>query len=114
MDFLRCQPVKILPRQGAQFVPASGVTLQLTQAFVGFFNRAAAFSDALYGGGSADPHLAYTLKPLPTEGISNLNQVFRIDGQTLTYTGGNAPAKPFVWPGVPQQAVATVKLAGRT
>ena len=105
--------VKILPRQGSQFTPAAGGTLQLTPAFVGFFNRAAGFSDALYGGGSADPHLAYTLKPLPTEGISNLNQVFRIDGQTLTYTGGNAPAKPFVWPGVPPQAVATVKLGGQ-
>jgi type VI protein secretion system component VasK len=42
-----------------------------------------------------------------------LNQVFRIDGQTLTYTGGIAPAKPFVWPGVPPQAVATVKLGGQ-
>ena len=56
----------------------------MTQAFTGFFNRAAAFSDALYAGNSADPHLNYTLKPLPSEGIKNLSVSFRIDGQTLT------------------------------
>ncbi len=105
---------KLLARQGTQFTANSGGTLQLTSAFVGFFNRAAAFSDGLYPGGVGEPRLAYTLKPVPTEGIPNLNQVFQIDGQTLAYTGGNAQARQFVWPGpAAHQAVATVKLGGQ-
>jgi type VI secretion system protein ImpL len=102
---------KLLQKQGAQYVPSSSATIPLTPAFVGFFNRAAAFSDAIYAGGSADPHLNYSLKPLPTEGIRDMS--FRIDGQTLTYNSGSAAAKPFVWPGAAHEAVASVKLGGQ-
>src|SRR5579864_3823532 len=101
---------KLLQKQGAQYVAVSSGTMSLTPAFVSFFNRVAAFSDAVYAGGSADPHLNYTLKPLPTEGIHNLSLTFRIDGQTLAYTGGVAMAKQFVWPGAAHEAIASVKL----
>jgi type VI protein secretion system component VasK len=36
-----------------------------------------------------------------------------MDGQTLTYSGGAAQPKPFVWPGAAHEAVATVKLGGQ-
>ncbi|HKX00304.1 MAG TPA: ImcF-related family protein [Bryobacteraceae bacterium] len=104
---------KMLPKQGSQYVAAPSGTISLTPGFVGFFNRVAAFADALYAGGSADPHLNYTLKPLPSEGIQNLSLMFRIDGQTLAYTGGVAMAKQFVWPGASHEAVASVKLGGQ-
>lgn len=104
---------KLMQKQGAQYVAVPSGTMSLTPAFVSFFNRTAAFADALYAGGSADPHLNYTLKPLPSEGLHNLNIALRIDGQTLTYSGGVAPAKPFVWPGAAHEAVATVKFGGQ-
>jgi type VI secretion system protein ImpL len=104
---------KLLQKQGAQYAPVPLGTMTVTPAFVGFFNRAAAFSDGLYAGNSADPHLNYTLKPLPSEGIKNLNIALRIDGQTLAYSGGVALAKQFVWPGAAHEAVATVKLGGQ-
>jgi type VI secretion system protein ImpL len=104
---------KLLQKQGTQYVPVQSGSMSVTQAFTGFFNRAAAFSDALYAGNSAEPHLNYTLKPLPSEGIKNLSVSFRIDGQTLAYTGGVALAKQFAWPGPAHEAVATVKLGNQ-
>lgn len=104
---------KLLQKQGGQYVPVSSGSMTITAAFTGFFNRAAAFSDALYAGNSADPHLTYTLKPLPSEGIKNLNIALRIDGQTLAYSGGVALAKQFAWPGTTHEAVATVKFGGQ-
>ena len=104
---------KFLQKQGAQYVPVQSGSMSVTPAFTSFFNRAAAFSDALYAGNSADPHLSYTLKPLPSEGIKNLNIALRIDGQTLAYSGGVALAKQFAWPGASHEAVATVKFGGQ-
>ena len=104
---------KVLPRQGSAYVanPTSGVNLN--QAFVSFFNQAAAFSDLLYAGNTPDPHFGYTLKPLPTEGISigiNLD----IDGQTLTYSGGgNAMPQQFMWRAAgPHEFKSTLKIEG--
>jgi type VI secretion system protein ImpL len=99
---------KLLPKQGAQYVAAPQGTMSLTGPFVSFFNRAAGFSDALYAGGSADPHFNYTLKPLPSDGIQNLT--LSIDGQTLTSSASGGIPKPFAWPGGgPHEARASVK-----
>jgi type VI protein secretion system component VasK len=84
--------------------------MALTQAFVNFFNQAAAFSEFLYAGGSPDPRISYTLKPLPPEGVQVGRQ---IDGQTLSYSGGPPAAKQFVWQGSgTHEAKATVKFGG--
>lgn len=102
---------KLLPKQGSQYVatPAGGVSLN--PAFASFFNQAASFSDFLYAGGAQDPHIAYTLKPVPAEGIQTLG--LALDGQTLTYSGGDAPGKQFVWQGSGAHAAkATVKFGG--
>ena len=104
---------KLLQKQGPQYVAVPSGTTSATPAFAAFFNRAAAFSDALYSGGAADPHLSYGLKPLPAEGMQNLSMSFRIDGQALTYSGGNAPLKQFVWPGAAHEAMAMVKFGGQ-
>jgi type VI secretion system protein ImpL len=91
---------KVLVRQGSTYAPNPSGGLMLNPAFVSFFNQAAAFSDMLYAGNTPDPHFGYTLKPLPTEGISigiNLD----IDGQTLNYSGGgNAMPQQFMWRGM--------------
>jgi type VI secretion system protein ImpL len=102
---------KLLPKQGPTYLssPAGGVTL--TPGFVDFFNRAAAFSTALYSG-SADPHLTYSLRPAPSEGIQSVT--LNIDGQTIAYSGGTAAAKQFSWPAAQPGVKATAKFGGST
>lgn len=87
-------------RQGAQYVSGGGDSnIRMTPQFLRFFNRAAAFSDALYrGGGSQDPQLSYTLKSLPAEGIQSLT--LTLDGQALKSTGAGGQQASFQWPGL--------------
>jgi type VI secretion system protein ImpL len=102
---------RLLPKQGAQYVPVSAGGITLNPNFVAFFNRWAALADALYGGGSADPHLTYSLKPVPSEGIQGLT--LRLDGQVLTAPATGGAAKQFTWPGTSaREAKASVKFGG--
>lgn len=102
---------KLLPKQGSQYVSAGQPGMNLNPAFVGFFNRAAAFAEAAYPAGAAEARIGYTLKPVPTEGP--LGTSLRIDGQNITYAGGAPQPKQFLWPGAgPHEAVATVKFGG--
>ncbi len=76
-----------------------------------FFNRAAEFSELIYAGGTQDPHIAYTLKPLPSEGVVGIG--LKLDGQVLSYKGGEATPKAFTWQGSGAHgAEATVNLGG--
>lgn len=102
---------KLLPKQGSQYVAATVGGVTLTPGFVAFFNQAAQFADFIYGGNSADPHFTYTLKPMPSEGIQTLG--LQLDGQSLTYSGGDAAPKQFVWQSTgAHEAKATVKFGG--
>jgi type VI secretion system protein ImpL len=98
-----------LVKQGGQWVPApGGGPIRLTAQYLRFFNRAAAFSDALYRNGSAqEPQLAYTLKALPSEGVQSLT--LRLDGQQLKSSGAGGGQAQFQWPG---QKVKEAKLTG--
>ena len=99
---------KLLIRQGAQFVAKPDATIRIAPAFLSFFNQAAAFSEVLYAGGSQDPHFAYSLKPVPVEGIQNLG--LTLDGQALSYHGGTAAPKAFTWNGsAAHEAKASVR-----
>ncbi|HVR25220.1 MAG TPA: ImcF-related family protein [Candidatus Polarisedimenticolia bacterium] len=94
---------QILVKQGSHYEVASASTVKPTPAFVAFFNRAAALSDALYPGGSSTPKFSYTLKTLP----SNLEGVeLRIGNETLTENGQQ---KTFTWTGTPEEVQATAK-----
>jgi type VI secretion system protein ImpL len=102
--------LKLLPKQGTQYVAAPGA-VTLTPGFVNFFNNSAAFSELIYAGGTQDPHIAYTLKPLPSEGVLGLG--LKLDGQVLSYKGGDVTPKPFTWQGAGAHgADATVNLGG--
>jgi len=102
---------KALMRQGSQYVPNPASGVKLSSAFVSFFNQAAAFSEALYAGGSQDPHFTYTLKPVSSEGIQTVT--LTLDGQNLKYSGGAASPKQFTWQGSGNhEAKATVKFGG--
>jgi type VI secretion system protein ImpL len=101
----------LLSKQGAQYVAAPNGPMQLTPQFVGFFNRAAVFSEALYPGGAAEPRLSYSLTPLRTDGIQALTLI--IDGQTFKSSGQGGAAKQFTWPGASaHEAKLTGKFGG--
>jgi type VI secretion system protein ImpL len=97
---------KLIVLQGSQYGPAPGATVRVTPAFLGFFNRAAAFSKALYPEGATDPHLTFKLKPVKIEGIDGVS--VQIDGQTLSYNGsGEGKTVTLVWPGAAHEVKAT-------
>jgi type VI secretion system protein ImpL len=102
---------KLLPKQGAAYVPATAGGVTLSQGFVNFFNAAAGFSDAVYAAGAQDPRINYTLKPEVSEGIQTVS--LHIDGQAISYSGGTATPKQFTWQGGGvHEAKATVKFGG--
>lgn len=97
----------LLQQQGPQFVAKPGVTMTVTPAFLAFFNRAAAFTQAAYPAGAPQPHLDYTLR----SNLAGTNQsiTVTIDGQSFSNTPGRTAAKVFVWPGNPPGAAMQVK-----
>jgi type VI secretion system protein ImpL len=86
---------RYLTKQDGEYKPAQGASVTLAPRFVEFFNRAAAFSDFLYAGGTQDPHFTYSLKPVATDTVQKIG--LDIDGQKLDYTGGTSAAKQFTW-----------------
>ncbi len=111
-QFVDANLQKALTRQGSQFVPNSSAGITVNPAFLGFLNRAAAFSDAAFQGGSPDPHFNYTVKPVVSPDTDDIK--LAIDGQSADFTGANSAAKNFVWPGAAHEAHLSVKFKGGT
>ena len=99
---------KILGPQGAAYAAIAGGPVNVTPAFLQFFNRAAGFSKALYPNGGAAPRLAYTMKPALSADVQSLR--LAIDGQTADFSTARAAAKPYVWPGA---SAHEVRLSGK-
>jgi type VI secretion system protein ImpL len=93
---------KHLTKQGSRYVEIPDPKVKLSPAFVIFFNRAAAFGDALYPGGSATPKFTYSLKAMP----SNVETVLKIGSDTLSGTGQQ---KTFTWTGASEDVQVTTK-----
>jgi len=102
-SFYNEQLAKFLSKQGARYEAASSGSVKLSPAFVDFFNRAAALSDALYPAGSPTPKVAYTLKQMPSN-VEDLS--LKIGSETLSGTG---QAKTFYWTGTPEDVQVTSK-----
>lgn len=103
---------KVLTRQGSQFAPAAGAAgITITPAFLVFLNRAAQFTDTAYANNSPDPHLTYTVKPVPSPDTDTIKLV--IDGQTADFNASGA-GKQFTWPGTAHGVQLTVKFKGST
>jgi type VI secretion system protein ImpL len=97
---------KYLQKQGSQFVPVPNTGITITPAFIAMMNRAAAFTDAAYANGAADPHVAYTVKPVFSEDQESIT--LHVDGQTFEFTAAN-PSKAFTWPGATSGVDMSVK-----
>jgi len=88
---------KFLAKQpNGQYAPVAGSAVTLTPQFVAFFNQAASFAEAVYAGGSADPHFTYTMKAVPTDTVQK--SALEIDGQKLDFAGAPV-SKQFTWQG---------------
>jgi type VI secretion system protein ImpL len=88
---------------GSKYVANPTATVKPSTNFLLFLNRIAGLSDVIYPSGSQPPHLAYTLKQLP----SNLEGVqVRIGNDTLE---GEAAQKTFVWTGAAEDISVTTK-----
>jgi len=86
-----------LVKQGSQYAPSPSGGIALNPAFVAFFNRAAAFSDTLYPGGSPTPRLSYTLRASAPQGVQSL--ALTVGRQSFTVNRGRQSSASFVWPG---------------
>ncbi len=98
---------KLVSRQGT---PVAGAPIQVTAAFQAYLARAAAFTDAAYPNGAANPQLKYTLRGVigpDTEKIGG-----NIDGQPAEFVGAAAAAKSYVWPGPTPGMQLSIRLKG--
>lgn len=100
----------LLTRQGAEYVPSGSGTVKVTPQFLQFFNRAAAFSEALYGSAGTQPKLEFTLRSMPADGVRGLT--IQLDGQALKSSGTGGASKSFHWPGNPNEASLAANLGG--
>jgi type VI secretion system protein ImpL len=112
IQFYNTSLKNLLIPQGGEYIRNPSSNQQVNPAFLSFFSRAMNVQRALYPpGGSGQIQFKYALRPHPTETVASLTM--NIDGQTLTYSGGNALFKQFTWPGTTTQGVTlTVKISG--
>jgi type VI secretion system protein ImpL len=102
----------VLVKSGSQYVPVAGGAVAPTSAFVAFFNRAAAVSDALWPANASEPRFDFTLKPLPSDATPAVT--FSIDGQTGRFTRTAVASRRFAWIGAGAREVRlTAQIGGR-
>jgi type VI secretion system protein ImpL len=85
----------LLIKQGAEYAQAPTSAVQISPAFVSFFNRAAAVSAALFKPGSTTPELDMTLRPVAIPDALPAVSVI-IDDATVRFTKRNPGPSPFV------------------
>ena len=92
---------QFISKQGSTYVPNNSSSIRINPTFVGFFNRAAALSDALYPAGSPTPHVSFSLKQASTN-IQGL--ALKVGSDTLSGPGSQ---KSFTWTGAGEDVQVT-------
>jgi type VI protein secretion system component VasK len=100
----------IVPGSGG-FTSKPGAKVKVTPEFLSFFNRAAAFSSAVFRSG-ADPSLSYTIQAKPSPGVASFT--LDISGKTLTGSESGGEAQEFIWTGGVDTVRLTPKLTSGT
>jgi type VI secretion system protein ImpL len=88
----------IIAQQGSQFVQATTAPGPVNPRFIGFFNRAARLSSALYPNGAKSATFTFNLRFVPGNGVSSAT--FVMDGQKMAQ-GSNT--QTFTWNGATAQ-----------
>lgn len=86
-----------IEKQGGQWIRKADSRINITPAFLNYFNRIMALRDAMYREGGNDPKLAYNMRALQAEGLRGVT--LTLDGQTLKASGKGGEARDFTWPG---------------
>jgi type VI secretion system protein ImpL len=95
-----------LPKQGTQYVPSPTSTVKFAPGFVTFINRAAAFSEIMFKDDSPEPHLSFTVQPIPTEALPTV--MLSLDGEPIrSSASGNISQARIDWPGSAHEAKLT-------
>jgi len=85
----------LLVKQGMQWAAKPGAPVAPSPAFVRFFGRLAAVSDALWPAGATDPRFEFTVKLLPSDALPVAT--FTMDGQVSRFTRTYAAAQEYAW-----------------
>jgi len=101
--FYNTKLAQYMTKQGSRYEANDAGSVKVAPAFVSFFNRAAALSDALYAGG-ATPRVTYSLK----QSATNMEQLAIKIGNETPLTG-NGQQKTFVWTGAAEDVLVTTK-----
>jgi type VI secretion system protein ImpL len=97
--------------QGTTYIGNPDASPKVPPALLRFFNQAMALQRALYSGAPGQLQYKYALRPHPTPSVIGLTMT--IDGQPLSFMGGNASFQTFTWPGTGGSGVKlTVKMSG--
>ncbi|MEO7084310.1 MAG: ImcF-related family protein [Gemmatimonadaceae bacterium] len=98
-----------LPKQGNQFVPSGTGSVKLTPGFVTFMNRAATWADIMFKDDSPEPHLSFTVQPMPSEAFTSVT--LSLDGEVLrSSASGNVASARVDWPGAGHEAKLAAQL----
>jgi type VI secretion system protein ImpL len=98
-----------LPKQGDQYVPAATGSVKLTPGFVTFMNRAAQFSSIMFKDDTPEPHLSFTVQPMPSEAFSSV--AISLDGELVrSSASGNVSSARVDWPGAGHEAKLSAQL----
>ena len=99
-----------LPRQGNQFVPAGG-SVKLSPGFVAFMNHAATFTDVMFKNDAAQPHVSFTVNPLPGDVFSTV--AITVNGEVVrSSANGNIESAVIDWNGAPREAKLSAASGG--
>ena len=92
-------------------MPKPDGSVKFAPGFVTFLNRAQMFADALFKDDSPDPHLAFTVQPIPGDPFSNVS--VSLDGEVVrSSANGNMETARIDWPGVQHEAKLSAGTGG--
>jgi type VI secretion system protein ImpL len=93
----------VLPKQGNQFAPNASAGVKLAPGFVTFMNRAATFADIMFKDDAQQPHLSFTVGPLPGDPFSTVT--ITLNGETIRASAnGNLESARIDWTGTAREA----------
>jgi type VI secretion system protein ImpL len=95
----------MLQKQGTSYVPTGGST-RLTPGFIGFFNKLATLSEAMFKD-SPDPKLQFNVEPQLTAGVQAVTMT--VDGEALR-SSRNTARQRFTWPGTGRESKLAVQV----
>ena len=91
-----------ITKEGSQYKANSSPAVKINPAFLNFFNRMAAVTEAFYASGAPTPNFSYTLTEQPSNVPGQL--ILTIGGEALSQVG---QSKKFTWTGAPEDIRVT-------